>query len=231
MRMRRKPYARPELAACAFNVGDPAQFKGCWREQFARPDAPLHIELGIGKGGFLAQTAHENRNINYLGIDIKSEVLVVAKRKIEAAYGDEPIDNVKIMSWDIERLFNAFAPEDAIERIYINFCNPWYKTGDKKHRLTFPRQLRTYASLMTSEAQLRFKTDDDGLYRDSCKYFEEEGWRVIFSSEDFAVKPMPDNIITEHEAMFMREGKSIKGLIALPPQSNVSCETMGDERG
>ena len=84
---------------------------------------------------------------------------------------------------------------------------------------------------MTSEAQLRFKTDDDGLYRDSCKYFEEEGWRVIFSSEDFAVKPMPDNIITEHEAMFMREGKSIKGLIALPPQSNVSCETMGDERG
>ena len=229
MRMRRKPYARPELAVCLFNVDEPAQFKGMWKQQFKNSDNPLQMELGIGKGGFLSQLAHEHKDVNYIGIDIKSEMLVVAKRKIEAIYVDEPIDNVKIMSLDIERLFTAFSHEDRISRIYINFCNPWYKTGDKKHRLTYPRQLKMYAQLMTADAQLRFKTDDDGLYVDSLRYFKDEGWRIIFESDDFAQKPMPDNIPTEHELMFMREGKKIKGLIALPPESGVSCETIEDE--
>ena len=86
MRMRFKPYARPELLACAFHVHEPLTHAGHWRETYARPDQPWHLELGCGKGGFLAQLAPQHPDINYLGIDITDKVLILAKRKVEAAY-------------------------------------------------------------------------------------------------------------------------------------------------
>ena len=86
MRMRFKPYARPELLACDFHVHEPLTHGGHWHELYARPDQPWHLELGCGKGGFLAQIAPANPDINYLGIDITDKVLILAKRKVEAAY-------------------------------------------------------------------------------------------------------------------------------------------------
>lgn len=222
MRMRRKPYARPELAACPFNVNEPEKLKGKWKSAFKRDKLPLYIELGMGKGGHLAKLAHDNRDINFLGIDIKSEVIVVAKRNIEAVYGEEPIDNVLIMSLDIERMLNAFGDEDRAGRIYINFCNPWPKDRHKKHRLTHTKQLKIYEKIMQKGAELRFKTDDDELYEDTLGYLKEEGWSIVFSSNDFSHTPMPENIITEHEKMFMDMGKKMKGIIALPPATD-SC--------
>ena len=164
MRMRFKPYARPELLACDFHVHEPLTHGGHWHELYARPDQPWHLELGCGKGGFLAQIAPAHPDINYLGIDITDKVLILAKRKVEAAYAERgiPADNVKIASLDIERLGNAFTPDDRVSRIYINFCNPWSKnTGSNKHRLTHPRQLLQYRSLMDEGAEIWFKTDDD----------------------------------------------------------------------
>ncbi len=93
------------------------------------------------RGGFLSQLASAHPENNYLGIDITDKVLILAKRKIEAAYQEagRPIDNVKIMSADIERIRNVMTPEDAVHRIYINFCNPWSKNASSnKHRLTYP---------------------------------------------------------------------------------------------
>ena len=151
MRMRFKPYARPELLACDFHVHEPLTHGGHWHELYARPDQPWHLELGCGKGGFLAQIAPAHPDINYLGIDITDKVLILAKRKVEAAYAARgiPADNVKIASLDIERLGNAFTPEDRVSRIYINFCNPWSKNaGSNKRRLTHPRQLLQYRQLM-----------------------------------------------------------------------------------
>ena len=87
MRMRFKPYARPELLACDFHVHEPLTHGGHWHELYARPDQPWHLELGCGKGGFLAQIAPAHPDINYLGIDITDKVLILAKRKVEAAYG------------------------------------------------------------------------------------------------------------------------------------------------
>ena len=86
MRMRFKPYARPELLATPWHAHEPAANKGCWRSQFARPEQPMHLELGCGKGGFLARLAAANPQVNYLGIDITDKVLILAKRKIEALY-------------------------------------------------------------------------------------------------------------------------------------------------
>ena len=105
-----------------------------WHAQYARPEQPFVLELGCGKGGFLSQLACAHPENNYLGIDITDKVLILAKRKVEAAYqaADRPIDNVKIMSADIERIHNVIFPEDTVRRVYINFCNPWSKNGSSQ---------------------------------------------------------------------------------------------------
>ena len=130
MRMRFKPYARAELMASDFHVHEPLTHAGGWHQLYARPQQPFILELGCGKGGFISQLACAHPENNYLGIDITDKVLILAKRKIEAAYAaaGRPVDNVKIMSTDIERIRGVIAPEDTVQRIYINFCNPWSKT-------------------------------------------------------------------------------------------------------
>ena len=180
MRMRFKPYARPELLACDFHVHEPLTHAGHWRELFARPEQPFCLELGCGKGGFLAQLAPSDPTRNFLGIDITDKVLILAKRKVEKAYLEKqlPPDNVLIASLDIERMSGAFSPEDRVARIYINFCNPWSKNASShKHRLTHPRQLLQYRALMDEGAEIWFKTDDDDLFRDSLSYFRQQALR------------------------------------------------------
>lgn len=217
MRMRFKPYARPELLACDFHVHEPLAHAGQWHSQYARPAQPWHLELGCGKGGFLAALAPQHPDINYLGIDITDKVLILAKRKIEAAYAAcaLPPDNVKLASLDIERLGNAFAPADTVSRIYINFCNPWSKNASSnKHRLTYPRQLLQYRTLMPEGAEIYFKTDDDPLFRDSLTYFPAAGFAITWQTPDLH-RDEPDwNIRTEHEGMFTAQGIPIKALIA-----------------
>ena len=126
MRMRFKPYAHDELMAADFHVHEPLIWGGKWHAQYARPEQPFVLELGCGKGGFISQLACAHPENNYLGIDITDKVLILAKRKIEAAYqaANRPIDNVKIMSTDIERIKGVITAEDEVSRIYINFCNP-----------------------------------------------------------------------------------------------------------
>ena len=226
MRMRFKPYARPELLACDFHVHEPLTHAGHWHELYARPEQPLHLELGCGKGGFLSQLAPLHPDINYLGIDITDKVLILAKRKVEAAYAAAqlPPDNVKIASLDIERLSGVFSPADTVQRIYINFCNPWSKNaGSNKHRLTHPRQLLQYRALMPEGSEIYFKTDDDDLFRDSLGYFPAAGFEITWQTFDLH-KNEPDwNLRTEHEDMFSEQGIPIKALIARKgPDSSVT---------
>ena len=212
MRIRRKPWARPELEACPFYVAQPGENRGRWRQQFARPDAPLHLELGCGKGGFISQLAPQHPEINYLAIDIKSEMLGLCKRKAEAAYAaaGRPVDNLYIFAQNIELLPQVLAPEDRVERIYINFCNPWPKAKHQKRRLTHPRQLQNYRALLAPGGEIWFKTDDDLLFADTMVYFDEGGWRVLYATTDLHAQQLPDNIVTEHEQMFVEMGKTIK---------------------
>lgn len=217
MRMRFKPYARPELLATDYHVHDPFHLQGQWHAQFARPDQPLVLELGCGKGGFISQLACAHPENNYLGIDITDKVLILAKRKIEAAYAaaGRPVDNVKIMSADIERISQVFAPEDTVSRIYINFCNPWSKnSSSNKHRLTYPRQLIQYRSFLLDGGEIYFKTDDDDLFRDSVEYFPAAGFEIVWQTADLHENEPAWNIRTEHEGMFTEMGIKIKALIA-----------------
>ena len=218
MRMRFKPYARPELLASPLHAHEPMANKGHWHQVFARPQQPLHLELGCGKGGYLAELASRHPENNYLGIDITDKVLVLAKRKIEAAFAEKgiPADNVQIMSLDIERLDSAFDPSDTVERIYINFCNPWNrKAAHKKHRLTFTRQLILYRNFLVDGGEIYFKTDDDGLFNDSLEYFPEAGFEITWKTFDLHQNEPEWNIRTEHEGMFTEQGIPTKALIAV----------------
>ena len=217
MRMRFKPYARAELLASDFHVHDPFVLGGKWHAQYARPEQPFVLELGCGKGGFLSQLACAHPENNYLGIDITDKVLILAKRKVEAAYqaADRPIDNVKIMSADIERIHNVIFPEDTVHRVYINFCNPWSKNGSShKHRLTYPRQLIQYRAFLEDGGEIYFKTDDDDLFRDSLEYFPASGYEITWKTFDLHENEPEWNIRTEHEGMFTEMGIKIKALIA-----------------
>lgn len=133
MRIRHKPWAKPELEACPFYIHDPQEHMGSWKNLFNDPEKPLYVELGCGKGGFISQAAPAHPEVNFIAMDIKNEMLVLAKRKIEKAYEEKnaSIDNVKIAIQNIERIDLSWNESDKADRIYINFCNPWPK---KKHK-------------------------------------------------------------------------------------------------
>jgi tRNA (guanine-N7-)-methyltransferase len=227
MRLRRKPWARPELAACPFFVDAPQEVRGSWASQFPRK-APIYLELGCGKGGFLAHEAAAHPEVNFIAIDLKSEVLALAKRKVEAALSAAgrpaaQVDNVLLMSWDIERLHLIFGEEERVDRVYVNFCNPWPKPGDHKHRLTHTRQLMSYRRWMGEEAELWFKTDDSGLFRDTLEqYLPQAGYRVEYLTWDLHREALPDNVPTEHEEMFAAQGIPIKFLRAKPERGEAA---------
>lgn len=215
MRIRCKPWARPELETCPFYIPEPKSCKGQWASQFPKQQ-PLRLELGCGKGGFIAQEAPANPDYNYIAIDIKNEMLVLAKRKLEAAYAaaDLPLDNVRICIDNIMYLRDCFSETDRIDRIYINFCNPWPRGKHKKRRLTHPRQLVQYRLILDGE--IWFKTDDDELFEESLAYFPEAGFRIITMTRDLHSDSTLRYFETEHEQMFDEMGKTIKFLKAEP---------------
>ena len=217
MRLRFKPYAAPELAACPFTASDPASLKGQWSASFARPNQPLHLELGCGKGGFLAQLALQHPDINYVGIDLTDKVLILAKRNIEALYAqhERPVDHVKILAYNIEQMYLIMNEKDAVSRIYINFCNPWNrKSGQTKHRLTHTRQLLLYREILTQQGEIYFKCDDENLFEDTLSYLPQAGFEITFITRDLHADEPAWNIRTEHETMFTQKGISTKALIA-----------------
>jgi tRNA (guanine-N7-)-methyltransferase len=216
MRIRFKKWARPELEASKFYIDDPEDYKGKWRTLFTKK-APLHLELGCGKGGFISELALKNQDINYVAIDLVDAMLGLAKRNIESKYSEAnlEVENIIITRYDIERILNIFSKEDNIERIYINFCNPWPRGKHHKKRLTHTRQLEKYKQILAENSQIYFKTDDDNLFCDSLSYFKEAGFEVEKKTYDLASEPdFWDNIQTEHEKMFSEEGIKIKALIA-----------------
>ena len=216
MRIRFKPWARGELEASNFYIDNPEEYKGKWRSLFEN-DAPIHLELGCGKGGFISQLASSNVNINYIAIDMVDAMLGLAKRNIESVYAEKniPVNNVYLTRFDIERILLIMDDMDKIDRIYINFCNPWPRGKHRKKRLTHVRQLEKYRQFLKDGGEIYFKTDDDGLFNDSLLYFEQAGFEVV--NKTFDLENTPDfwqNIETEHERMFKEQGIKIKAAIA-----------------
>lgn len=217
MRIRFKPWARPELEASKFYIDNPEEYKGNWKEKAFKNNNKLHIELGCGKGQFISKLAVNNPEINYIAIDLVDAMLGLAKRNIEKIYNDnkKDINNIIITRYDIERILNIFDKNDEVERIYINFCNPWPRGKHHKKRLTHTRQLEKYKEFLKNQGEIYFKTDDDALFLDSLNYLKQTGFNIEKYTNDLANEPsFWNNIVTEHEKMFMDEGIKIKAVIA-----------------
>ena len=217
MRIRYKKWARPELEASKFYEDEPEKWKGKWKEHFKNQNQPFMLELGCGNGQFISKLALENQNINYLAIDLVDAMLGLAKRNIEEKYQNakkEP-ENVMLTRFDIERIGLILDKKDKVQRIYINFCNPWPRGKHRKKRLTHTRQLEKYKEFLVPNGEVYFKTDDDDLFIASLEYFEEAGFEIVEKTYDLHNEPIFEkNIETEHEKMFTEQGIKIKALIA-----------------
>ena len=129
-------------------------------------------------------------------------------------FGEDPVENVNLLSYNIEKLDTLFASSEKAARIYVNFCNPWQKAGDHKRRLTHTRQLNTYKKVLAPGGELWFKTDNTDLYLATQRYLSEAGFEILCKTDDLHSEDAPGNIQSEHEVMFTAEGIKTKAIIA-----------------
>ena len=215
MRLRKKHWARPELEASDIVIYDKYDHCGKWNEEFGNKN-PIHLELGCGMGGHISQRAKTHKDINYVGIDLKDEVVVYALRKVMTQFEDieEAKDiNARLMVLNIMLIDNVFG-KDEIDRIYINFCNPWPKERHKKRRLTYTKFLESYKKFLKPGGEIWFKTDDRGLFDESQEYFKQCGFNLEFVTYDLHKSGFEDNIVTEYEAKFTGLGMNTMFLVA-----------------
>ena len=216
MRIRKKKWAEPELNACPYYVKNPESFRSRWKDFFGS-DKPIELEVGCGKCTFIAEKALRDPKVNYIAVDIKNDMLGVGRRNIESLFADSGrmVDNIALVRSNVELLDKIIAPDDGVRNLYINFCNPWPRLKHNKRRLTYPKFLRLYDSILAEGAVIYFKTDDDGLFEDSLGYFAEAGWDIRYLTRDLHNSDIKGNIVTEHEKMFSDEGVKIKYLEAI----------------
>ncbi len=175
------------------------------------------LNFGTGKGGFIAELASNNPNINYIAIDMVEAMLGLANRKIIDSYKEkeQELNNIFLVRQNVDYIDKMFGTKDKIDRIYINFCNPWPRTKHNKRRLTHESKLKMYSKFLTKNGEIFFKTDDDNLFQDTIEYFKDENFEIIDSSNDIEEKDIFNpNVETEHEKMFKNANLKIKALIA-----------------
>lgn len=217
MRIRRKPWAKQELEEAKFYIDDPSIYKGKWKQQFEDSHKPLYLEIGCGKGSFIAKLASRHQENNYITADMIEAMLGLSKRNIETEYVNNNLEvkNLLLIRMNAERILDVFDKNDTVDRIYINFCNPWPRGKHKKRRLTHTRQLANYKTFLDKEkGEIYFKTDNDELFEESIEYFKEEGFEITKITHDLHSEMIFEDIRTEHEQMFSEQGIKIKALIA-----------------
>ncbi len=217
MRIRRKPWAKQELEEAKFYIDDPSIYKGKWKQQFEDSHKPLYLEIGCGKGSFISKLASRHQENNYIAADMIEAMLGLSKRNIETEYVNNNLEikNLLLIRMNAERILDVFDKNDTVDRIYINFCNPWPRGKHKKRRLTHTRQLANYKTFLDKEkGEIYFKTDNDELFEESIEYFKEEGFEITKITHDLHSEMIFEDIRTEHEQMFSEQGIKIKALIA-----------------
>lgn len=204
MRLRHKPWAKDKLSAYPqYVIQNPEDWKGKWDQAFSQ-NGPIHIEIGTGKGRFITEMAKANPSINYIGVELQESVIVSAlDRLIEAE-----VPNLKLMNMNAEKLTEYFE-KGEINRVYLNFSDPWPKTRHEKRRLTYKTFLASYKSVLGNEGEIHFKTDNQGLFEYSLKSFSEYGMLLKYVSLDLHNSDYEGNIMTEYEEKFSNRGNRI----------------------
>ena len=210
MRLRNIPGSREAIAENRWCIQESEQLKGSWHQVFGN-DHPVHVEIGMGKGRFLMALARENPRNNYIGIEKYSSVLLRALQKMEEA----PLENIRFIRMDAETVSNIFQ-KGEVERIYLNFSDPWPKDRHARRRLTSRQFFARYDSILKPDGHVEFKTDNQGLFDFSLEEVKEAGWKLDGCTRDLHHDETMNhgNIMTEYEERFSAMGNPIFKLIA-----------------
>ena len=207
MRMRRKKHGAERLLKCK-EILLPDEITDF--ETVFGNDNHVRLEIGCGKGDFICGTAAKNPDVNFIAIERISDVLMLAAEKAMAA----DIKNVRFAVMNAAYLAEKFEPH-SIERIYLNFSDPWPKKGYAKRRLTHRGFLDIYKTVLTENGSLYLKTDDDSLFEFSVEELKESGFEITDITRDLHNSGyVKDNVMTEYERNFVNEGKKINMLRA-----------------
>ena len=207
MRLRNVPGSREVIAAHPLCILEENPQAGNWAGIFGS-DRPIHIEVGMGKGQFITTLAIQNPEINYIGIEKYSSVLVRGLEKLEAL---EPCpSNIRFIRMDAENICSMFA-EGEVSRIYLNFSDPWPKDRHAKRRLTSLQFLKRYNKILAPGGQIEFKTDNRDLFQFSLEQVEPAGWKLISSTWDLHHDETMNSghVMTEYEQKFSAQGNPI----------------------
>lgn len=209
MRLRHIKGAEETIAVSPYVIQEPESCRGRWAEVFHNQN-PIQIEVGMGKGKFLMELAQKHPEINYVGIERYSSVLLRGLQKRE----ELDLSNIWFLCIDARQLAEVFE-EGEVERIYLNFSDPWPKDRHAKRRLTSPEFMAVYDKILAADGQVEFKTDNEGLFDYSLESIPQVGWRIEASTRDLHHSPMAEgNVMTEYEEKFASKGNSICKLIA-----------------
>jgi tRNA (guanine-N7-)-methyltransferase len=209
MRNRHKKHAKERLDACGETVvHSTALFKDNPSALFCS-NAPVHLEIGCGKGDFICGMANLYPEINFIAIERVNDVLVTAAEKVKGL----SVDNVRLCRLDAAVLADIF-PKGSIERIYLNFSDPWLKKRHYKRRLSHNGFLQIYKSILTENGSVFMKTDNNNLFEFSLLEFQNDGWRLVNVTYDLYKSGFEPNIVTEYEKRFSSQGIKIKRLEA-----------------
>ncbi|MEN2769189.1 tRNA (guanosine(46)-N7)-methyltransferase TrmB [Ornithinibacillus xuwenensis] len=215
MRQRNKPWADDFLQENTdLVIPNPTEYKNKWHELFGN-DNPIHVEIGTGKGQFIAGMAKQFPEVNFIGIELAKSVIVSAAQKVQ----ESEQENIRLINENAENLIELFTP-DEISTIYLNFSDPWPKNRHEKRRLTFHTFLSRYENVLKSDGELIFKTDNRGLFEYSLTSFSHYGMLLNEVSLDLHASNDPENIMTEYEEKFSAKGQPIYRCKAIFPNKN-----------
>ena len=209
MRLRNVKGSREAMVESDFVFHEPKEYRGRWHEVFGN-EHPIHIEVGMGKGQFITALAQIHPEINYIGIEKYSSVLIRALEKLEKL----KLPNLCFIRMDAEEITDVFCP-DEVSHIYLNFSDPWPKDRHAKRRLTSVPYFNRYNRILIPEGTVEFKTDNMDLFSFSEESIQEAGWHLDLSTRDLHHSPyVQGNIMTEYEERFSSMGNPICKLIA-----------------
>ena len=209
MRLRNVRGSREALAESDFTINEPDKIKGKWKEVFGNGN-PIYLEIGTGKGRFITTLAAQNSEINYIGIEKYSSVLIRALQKQD----ELKLPNLIFLRMEAEEIEDIF-DKGEIDKIYLNFSDPWPKDRHAKRRLTSRQFFARYDNILKQDGKVEFKTDNRTLFNFSLAEVEEAGWKLDAVTYDLHNSPMNEgNIMTEYEIRFSEMGVPINKLIA-----------------
>ncbi|WP_026656324.1 MULTISPECIES: tRNA (guanosine(46)-N7)-methyltransferase TrmB [Butyrivibrio] len=206
MRLRNIAGSREVIAESKYTVKDPEQKKGLWKKEIFGNDNEIHIEIGMGKGRFIMDMAALHPNINYVGIEKYSSVLLRAIQKQE----ELQLPNVIFIRMDAEDITEVF-DESEVGRIYLNFSDPWPKDRHAKRRLPSREFLKRYDKILKEDGVVEFKTDNEGLFTFARDEVEPAGWNIDAITYDLHNDEVMNegNVMTEYEEKFSSLGNPI----------------------